>query len=229
MIANALAALCKTDGVVGAVVLDELGACVADHLPPPYEPLLFLEMVARVLAVFDLIATLDEGEAESLALDCEDGGLVLRRLDRQWLMVLTRPEINLSLLNVALNVAALNWQREVRGSHSDPNRLAGAIAPTERRAESTPARSESASENPVDAVPHAVLRDLLDLYAEYLGPAAKLVFKQQLAALGVTARSLRRAQLSDFVAQLTEYIPRPERKQDFAAAVRAYRERVLLL
>jgi predicted regulator of Ras-like GTPase activity (Roadblock/LC7/MglB family) len=221
---DALATLCKTDGVIGALVLDELGACLADHLPPPYEPLLFLELVGRVLSVFDLVATLDEGEPESLLLDCEEGGLVLRRLDREWLMVWTRSEVNLSLLNVALNVAALNLQREGRRNQVD--NVPAAVAP---RVESVQPSGGNASELPADAVPHAVLRDLVGLYAEYLGPAAKPVFKQQLSELGATVRSLRQAQLTAFVAQLTKFIPRPEQKQAFSEAVRAYRERALLI
>jgi hypothetical protein len=75
-------------------------------------------------------------------------------------------------------------------------------------------------------VDRRVVQQLLAIYTDYLGPAAKLVFKQQLAAVGVTSRTLRRAQMDDFVARLTARIPVPQRQREFAAAVREYQERV---
>ena len=36
---EALATLSRTDGVVGVVVFDDSGRCVANDLPPPYEPI----------------------------------------------------------------------------------------------------------------------------------------------------------------------------------------------
>jgi hypothetical protein len=50
--------------------------------------------------------------------------------------------------------------------------------------------------------------------------------KQQLAALGVSSRTLRRGQLSDLVSRLSARIPVPSRQQEFASAVQAFRQRI---
>jgi hypothetical protein len=72
----------------------------------------------------------------------------------------------------------------------------------------------------------SVLQQLAIIYVDYLGPAANLVFKQELAALGVTSRTLRRAQLNDLLARLTTRIPVLGRQREFATAVRKHRERL---
>jgi hypothetical protein len=80
---------------------------------------------------------------------------------------------------------------------------------------------------PADAVDRSIVQRLLVIYTDYLGPAAKLVFKQQLAALAVTSRTLPRARVSELVTLLAARIPVQERRGEFAAAVREYRERML--
>ena len=83
-------------------------------------------------------------------------------------------------------------------------------------------------EIPPDAVDRSVLQSLLVIYREYLGPAAKIVFKQQLEGLGVTSRTLRKAQLGDLLTRLSAKIPVAQRQKEFLAAARQLRERVLL-
>jgi len=68
---------------------------------------------------------------------------------------------------------------------------------------------------------------LLAIYTEYLGPAAKLVFKQQLDAMSTTSRTLGRTQLDALVGRLTARIPVPQRQREFAASAREYLGRLL--
>jgi hypothetical protein len=83
-------------------------------------------------------------------------------------------------------------------------------------------------ETPPDAVDRSAVQHLLTLYTEYLGPAAKPVLQQQLAALGVTSRTLRRSQLSDLVSRLSAKIPVPQRQREFNDAVQAFRQRIMV-
>src|SRR3954465_6035137 len=100
---EALTSLSKTDGVLGVVVFDDAGTCLENHLPPPYEPILIAEVVKRLSVAFDAFSSLESAPIASFAVDCEDGSLLLRRVDQHWVVALTHPDVNMSMLNVAMN------------------------------------------------------------------------------------------------------------------------------
>ncbi len=224
---EALDSLSKAEGVFGVVVFDAHGTCLANRLQAPFEPALLAKVVRRLSTAFDAFSSLEDGEATSFSADCQDGSILLRRVDHCWIVVLTYPEFNVNTLNVALNVAVRNLSRGAPGS--------GAQAPVRGPADSvanlasaspSPSPAASAVDTPPDALDRSVVQQLLVIYTDYLGPASKLVFKQQLATLGATSRTLRRSQLDNLLARLTARIPVPERQRQFAAAVRECRERV---
>lgn len=225
---EAFATLSKTDGVVGVVVFDDQGGCVANEMPAPYEPILLFEVMKRLWAAFATFSSLDNGPVSSFCLDCEEGSVVLRRLEQHWVLALTHSEVNMSMLNVAMNVVVLNLSRAQPTSGT----LRAARASQDSLSRSVVTQSMSSDtgdqEIPPDAVDRVLLQQLVVIYQEYMGPAAKAVVKQQLAALGVTSRTLRRGQFGDLVARLTSKIPVAERQREFAAAVHKFRERVLL-
>ena len=225
---EAFATLSKTDGVVGVVVFDEHGACIANDMPAPYEPILLFEVMKRLWAAFSTFSSLDAGPVSSFSLDCEEGSLVLRHVDQHWVLALTHSEVNMSMLNVAMNVVVLNLSRSQPSSGT--LRAARSSQDSISRSVVTQSMSSDAGDQeiPPDAVDRALLQQLVVIYQEYMGPAAKAVVKQQLAALGVTSRTLRRSQFGDLTARLTSKIPVNERQREFMAAVQKFRERVLL-
>jgi predicted regulator of Ras-like GTPase activity (Roadblock/LC7/MglB family) len=229
MNSEALATLSKTDGVLGVVVFDEHGTCLVNHLPAPYEPILLSQVVSRLSAVFDVFSSLEEGAPTSFSVDCEDGSMILRRVDQHWVVALTHPDVNMNMLNVAMNVVVLNLGR---GFPSSGTQAASRVITESMNGRSSTGLSISSAGSgidiPPDAIDRAVVHQLLGIYRDFLGPAAKLVFKQQLAALGVTSRTLRRAQLADLVGRLATKIPVPQRQKEFMAAVRQFQQRVLL-
>jgi len=220
---EAFATLSRTDGVIGVVVFDDAGKCIANDLPPPYEPILLAEVLRRLSAAFDVFSSLDSTEVTSFAVDCEEGSVVVRRVEQHWVLALAQAEVNMSLLNVAMNVVVLNLSRTsgaqpIVRSHMDTH--------SGRSSQGIQSTHTEHLEIPPDAVDRSAVQQLLTIYTEYLGPAAKPVLKQQLAALGVTSRTLRRGQFSDLVARLSAKIPVPARQQEFNTAVQAFRQRV---
>jgi hypothetical protein len=156
----------------------------------------------------------------------EEGGIVLRYVAPHTLIALTTPTVNMNVLNVAMNVVALNLGRKTSGTQpSMANRKA--IDPVSSQQSHTLSQSGDIPDAPIppDAVDRALILQLLDVYRNYLGPAAKLVLKQQLAALGVTSRSLRVGQYGDFVTRLAQKIPSPERQREFIVQAQRLRER----
>lgn len=220
---EALANLSRTDGVLGVVVFDEAGTCMANDLPPPYEPILMLEVLRRIAAAFDVFSSMEPTAAVAFGMDCEEGSLIVRRAEGNWVIALAQPGANMNLLNVAMNVVALNL---ARGPRSGPQPV------QQRSIETVGSRSShlhSSSDGPIEIPPDAVDRghvlQILSIYKEFLGPAAKPVFKQQLASLGVTSRTLRRGQLTDFVNRLLSKIPVANRQQEFVSKVGEFRAR----
>jgi predicted regulator of Ras-like GTPase activity (Roadblock/LC7/MglB family) len=229
MNSEALANLSKTDGVLGVVVFDDQGTCVVNHLPPPYEPILLSEVVRRLSAAFDVFASMGDGAPTSFSVDCEDGSMVLRCVDHHWVVALTHPEVNMNMLNVAMNVVVLNLGRGGYASGTQPASRVLTESMTSRSSTSLSiSNSEQDLDIPPDAVDRAIVQQLLTIYKEYLGPAAKLVVKQQLAALGVTSRTLRRPQFADLISRLASKIPVPQRQKEFLVAARQFQDRVLL-
>jgi hypothetical protein len=223
---EAVANLSRTDGVLGVSVFDEAGTCVANDLPPPYEPILMLEVLRRLAAAFDVFASIEANPANSFAMDCDEGSLVIRKVESNWVVALTEPNVNMNMLNVAMNVVALNLGRT--GPKSGPQSIGRAsIDGVPSRASVLHSSATAALEIPPDAVERSLVQQLLVVYKDYLGPAAKPVMKQQLAGLGVTSHTLRKIQFSDLVTRLASKIPVAQRQQEFLNAVADLRRRAL--
>lgn len=225
---EAFATLSKTDGVVGVVVFDEHGGCAVNEMPAPYEPILLFEVLKRLWSAFSAFSSLDSGPVSSFCLDCEEGSVVVRRVEQHWVLALTHSEVNMSMLNVAMNVVVLNMSRGQPSSGTQ--RAARASSDSLSRSLVTQSMSSDPGDQeiPPDAVDRALIQQLVVIYQEFMGPAAKAVVKQQLAALGVTSRTLRRGQLGDLTARLASKIPVPDRQREFTGAVQKFRERMLL-
>jgi predicted regulator of Ras-like GTPase activity (Roadblock/LC7/MglB family) len=223
---GALTNLSGTEGVRGVIVFDADGTCVANDLPAPYEPMLLSEAAKRVVDICDVFASLDDGNVVSFSAMGEEGGIVLRYVAPHTLIALTTPAVNMNVLNVAMNVVALNLGRKTSGTQTSVTSRK-VIDPVASQHSHSLSQSGDVPEAPIppDAVDRAVIVQLLDVYRNYLGPAAKLVVKQQLAALGVTSRSLRMGQFGDFVLRLAHRIPSPERQREFIAHAGRLRER----
>jgi predicted regulator of Ras-like GTPase activity (Roadblock/LC7/MglB family) len=222
---GALTNLSGTEGVRGVIVFDADGACVANDLPSPYEPMLLAEAAKRVVDICDVFASLDDGSVVSFSAMGEEGGVVLRYVAPHTLIALTTPTVNMNVLNVAMNVVALNLGRKTSGTQPS---MASRRAPDAVVSQQSHSLSQSGDlpEQPIppDAVDRALVLQLLDVYRNYLGPAAKVVLKQQLAALGVTSRSLRIGQYGDFVIKLAQRIPNPLRQREFVTDAHRLRE-----
>jgi predicted regulator of Ras-like GTPase activity (Roadblock/LC7/MglB family) len=227
---GALTNLTGTEGVRGVIVFDADGTCVANDLPAPYEPMLLAEAARRVTDICDVFASLDDGNVYSFSAMGEDGGIVLRYVAPHTLIALTTPTVNMNVLNVAMNVVALNLGRKTSGtraSMASRKPIDSAASP----ASHSLSQSGDIPDQPIppDAVERALILQLLEAYRNYLGPAAKIVLKEQLAALGVTSRSLRSGQYGDFVMRLAQRIPSTERQREFISSAQRLRERSGLL
>ncbi len=79
--------------------------------------------------------------------------------------------------------------------------------------------SQGAAPPPPNALGPAVMMELTKALARHLGPIAKVVLKEELKKLGVTAHTVARPQFEDLVHLLTRRIPDPNSHKEFAATV----------
>lgn len=223
-----LSSLTATAGVRGVVVFDDEDTCLASVLNPPYEARFIIDAVRRLMSVFDVFSSLREGALADISLCCDGGGMTARYANPHTIVALTEPEVNPNMLYVAMNVVALNLQR-LGGANVAPN-SAGfrpnpakvGFNPMDTAGSSrvlTTTGSGGSQEIPPDAVDRAKVLQVLDVYRQFVGPAAKVMLKQELEGLGVTSRSLRQGQFRDFLTRLARRIPSADRQQQFFQAV----------
>jgi hypothetical protein len=225
-----LTSLTATAGVRGVVVFDDHDNCLASVLKPPYEPRFVMDAVKRLMGIFDIFTSLKEGIPADVSLCCEGGSMTARYASPHTIVALTEPDFNPNMLHVAMNVVALNLQRAASltsGPLSSSGRGAPpkiGFNPTDTAGPSrvlTTTGSSGNQEVPPDAVPREEVLKLLDVYRQFVGPAAKVMLKQELEGLGVSSRTLRKGQLRDFVTRLARRIPSVDRQQQFFQAISA--------
>lgn len=223
-----LSSLTATAGVRGVVVFDDADTCLASALNPPYEPSFVIDAVKRLLSVLDVFSSLRAGALADVSLFCDGGGMTARYTNPHTIVALTEPEVNPSMLHVAMNVVALNLQR-IPAASGVPSSAAfrgnpakATFNPMETAGSGrilTTTGSGGEQDLPPDAIDRGKILQVLEVYRQFVGPAAKLMLKQELESLGVTSRSLRQGQFRDFIARLARRIPNVERQQQFLQSI----------
>lgn len=213
---SALATVTATQGVRGVVVFDAGGSCIESDLPPAYDLAKMRDLLHRVDGAGDVFSSLGDGPVSAFALACEGGTVIVRRAGGHTVLTLADPSVNVNLLNVALNVLVLNLERMSQSQVELDTELL--TAPAEVR---SVRRSSQAPELiPPDALGRPVVLRLLEVFTSYMGPAARMVLRQQLDTLGASTRTLRESQYDSLVLALATRIPSPVRKDEFLAAAR---------
>ena len=163
-------------------------------MPAPYdEPLLLAKVMAELRATVELLESLGTSRWNGFVIRYETHTLVVRHIDGLIFVVLAGASVNLTMLNVGFNVAALKMQKPI----GQPASGSGPInAPT----------------NPGSG--SAQVEALAKALAKYLGPMAKLILKEELNRLGGAHK------LDELVAALSQRLDAGKRAA-FAADVQA--------
>ncbi len=166
----ALSQLAAVPGVVGSMVFDAGGAVALSQFPPAFEPSGLQDLAAR-LASDAYFQEWMAGEQAVLDLRFGDGHVVVRALERAWLLVLCTVQVNAQLLSMSLTQVL----RRLRlGEPTGELPLPAAAAAPARRPEPT------------------VLDRLKTLVQAELGPQAPQAL-DILAAAGTGRKELERA------------------------------------
>ena len=210
--------LTGVNGVTGAALFNSSGACVAHKLSPPYEPILLVEAVQELRSATEMFTYLDDAPFQGFVARL-DSGVVVSRQSGDWMvLVLGSPALKTAMLNVALSVVTLKLKQV-----GSPAAMAGAASgsrPSVSMSLGSMGSSGSGAEAPPDAVGTTVMRALLKELSKQLGPFAKVILKQELGRMGLSARTVGRRHYDDLVKVLAKKIPEGEKKEQFIASVR---------
>lgn len=234
--------LVKVPGVSGAALCNQQGECVLSQLIPPFEPILIKKIVSEVRGVFQMMRYLDDSEPQFLVLHLDDVVVAVRQIEELTLVAIATSTINSTMLGVGFNVvnlkihehgianfelAAGTGSRLGSGSQSPLRPRGGTptpapIARTEGTAISSASLSapDSGQLAAPDFIGDEVVQRLIKALARQLGPAAKVVFKQQIKHIGLTVGTITPNNLSAVVDALLQRVTDVAKRAAFLSDVR---------
>jgi hypothetical protein len=235
--------LMRVPGVSGAALCNQQGECVLSQLIPPFEPILIKTIVSEVRGVFQMMRYLDDSDPQFLVLHFDDLVVAVRQIEELTLIALAASTTNSTMLGVGLNVvnlkihehgianfelAAGTGPRPGSGLQSSPRPSGG--PPTSvpiARSEGTTIGSASFSGSDTgqlaapDFIGDELVQRLVKALARQLGPAARVVFKQQVKHIGLTVGTITLNNLSTVIDALLQRVSDVAKREAFLSDVRA--------
>jgi hypothetical protein len=235
--------LVRVPGVSGAALCNQQGECVLNRLIPPFEPILIKKLVSVVRGVFQMMRYLDDSEPQFLVLHLDDVVVAIRQIEELTLVALATSTANSAMLGVGFNVVHLkildygiaNFElatgtgsRPGSGSQSLP-RFGGGTPPPVPIARGEGAAFgggslgffDSGQPAAPDFIGDELVQRLVQALARQLGPAARVVFKQQVKHIGLTVGAITPSNLSSVVDALLQRVPDVAKREAFLSDVRA--------
>jgi len=233
----------RVPGVSGAALCNQQGECVLSQLIPPFEPILIKKIVSEVRSVFQTMRYLDDSEPQFLVVHFDDVVVAVRQIGELTLVALATTTTSVTMLSVAFNVVNLKIRdhgianfdlatgtglHPGRGSQSPP-RPSGRTPtsmPIARGEDTMTGRaslgsSDSAQLAAPDFIGDELVQRLVKALARQLGPAAKVVFKQQVKHIGLTVGAITPNNLPTVVDALLQRVTDVAKREAFLSDVRA--------
>lgn len=234
--------LMRVPGVSGAALCNQQGECVLSQLIPPFEPILIRNIVSEVRGVFQMMRYLDDSEPQFLVLHLDDVIVAVRQIEELTLVALATSATNSTMLSVGLNVVNLKIQergiasfelasgsgpRPGSGLHSAPRPggIPGSVPVARSEGTMISGASVTGSDSgqlpAPDFIGDEFVQRIVKALARQLGPAAKIVFKQQVKQIGLTVGTITPSNLSLVVDALLQRVTDATKREAFLSDVRA--------
>lgn len=235
--------LMRIPGVSGAALCNQQGECVLSQLIPPFEPILIKKIVSEVRGVFQTMRYLDDSEPQFFVLHLDEVVVAVRQIEELTLVAVATNATNSTMLGVGFNVvnlkirehgianfdlAAGTGPRPGSGSQSLPRPIGGTpppvpIARSEGIAIASASLGISNSGQPAapDYIGDELVQRLVKALARQLGPAARVVFKQQVKRIGLTLGAITPTNLSAVIDALLQRVTDDAKREAFLSDVRA--------
>jgi hypothetical protein len=234
--------LVRIPGVTGAALCNQAGECVLSQLTPPFEPILIKQLVSEIRSVFQIMRFLDDSEPQFFVLHLDDAVVAVRQIGELTLVALATTETNSTMLGVGFNVVNLKIREYgpanfelASGSGSVPRPAASSPPPPAVQMTPRPAPrgeatmiassglslSDSGQAVAPDWVGEAVISALLKATARQLGPAAKVILKQEAKRIAASVVAVTPANFGTLVDAIAQRITDPTKRSAFVTEARA--------
>jgi hypothetical protein len=235
--------LMRVPGVSGAALCNQQGECVLSQLIPPFEPILIKKIVSEIRGVFQTMRYLDDSEPQFLVLHFDDVVVAVRQIEELTLVAIATSATSVTMLSVGFNVVNLKIRdhgianfdlasgtgpRLGSGLQSVPRPSSG--APTQipiARSEGTAIDSASLGISDTgqlaapDYIGDELVQRLVKALTRQLGPAARVVFKQQVKRIGLTVGAITPGNLSAVIDAVLQRVTDGTKREAFLSDVRA--------
>jgi len=211
-----LTPISQVPGVSGSALFAEGGHCLAKKLKNTSQE----RALARLLADFDTLrdlcaAALDSRNVESVAFEFETATVLLRKVERVFLVVVADAASNLALMNVVANASVLAITRHQ--STPDFQNVMSALAQSQAKAQAKAADAAASAKQlaeeqfpvrkfsreglkiPRDALDTRVIERLVEVYSHHAGPRARSWLYDDIHGLGRTPWTLTSENFADLV------------------------------
>lgn len=202
--AELLVNLCGVPKVWGAALYSEEGLCIENRLQPPYEESFVQGVLRDLVAASESYAFLDPSPVAMAIAKAGSGLLAFMCRNRMRVLALADSDVNPVFLHVAFG--SLGKKLDALGD--DLTSLsANSLGVATSGSHLTIDASQIERLPPTQAVPVEEMKRVLTAYTSFAGPAARMVMKHELKALGFGSSSLPREHFELFIQKLTARLP----------------------
>lgn len=225
-----LTPISQVPGVTGTALFAEGGHCLAKKVKNIGQERAFARLLADFDALRDLCAAaLDSRNVESVAFEFESATVVLRKVERLFLLVIAEASSNLALMNVVANASVLAITRHQ--STADFQNAMSALAQAQAKAMARAADAASSAKQvteeqfpvrkfsreglkiPRDALDSRVIERLVEVFGQHAGPRARSWLYDDIHGLGRTPWTLTSENFADLVRAASRRLPREARER----------------
>jgi hypothetical protein len=224
-----LESLSKIPGVTGVAIATKNGDVIESKLQAPFDPILVRQVIDELRTASQALRYVDDADPNLFVMFFGDGMVSVRFTEHYAIIAFGKGNVNMSMINVGFNVVAAKAQQlgaPPAAMGSGPR----AVAAASRNSQMPGGLSQSGGDSqggtaPADAVDSAVTTNLIKELARYMGPIAKVVVKQELSKLGLSARTLGASNMDQLIQNVAQRIDETVKRDDFIRAAKAISRR----
>lgn len=205
--------LCGVPNVLGAALYTEEGVCIESRLHAPYDDGFVHDVLKDLLAGSEAYSFLDTAPISMVIARARSGLLAFMSRNRMRVLAVTNRDVNPAFLHVAFG----SLGKRLDAVDADlvqamsPSLFTGSVSGSNLTIDA----SQIERIPRADAVSIDEMKSILTSFVEFAGPAAKMVLKQELRALGYGSSSLPRNELGALVERLASRLSSDSQRERF--------------
>ena len=208
--------LCAVPNVRGAALYTDVGLCLDHRLDAPYEQGLVSTVLKELLVAFESYRYMESAAISVGLARASEGVIAFMAANRFHVLALADQNVNPAFIHVAFGalrhkLMTLDADSVSQLSSREGHRVSESHLTIEAAGLEKLGRQDFVSTKRV--------KQLVEAFTEFAGPAARLVIKQELKALGCSATTLTRPQYDELVNALKGRLNTADQRSTFLANI----------